>query len=168
MRRCSPLRIRFVSSSSFYRPQGKVMFSGASVCSQWGRETSGRWPPFWRKTPLDRDPLTPQEGVVPLNRDPSVQTSSAGHCSGRCASYWNAFLFSKMFGIHDYFLWGYWYPCFELLVTCELGFKGRADPSHVCFLFLCPIHKSHFCPFSFCSPVLNFLSSFVYQSPVWK
>ena len=45
------------------------------------------------------------------------------------ASYWNAFLFLKklftIFGGHKFFLWGYWYPCFGLLVMSPLGFKAR-------------------------------------------
>ena len=60
-----------------YRPQrsyGKVMFSQASVILFTGGGLFGRHPP-------DRYP--------PPRAD--------GYCSGRYASYWNAFLFSKSF-----------------------------------------------------------------------
>ena len=33
--------------------------------------------------------------------------------------------FLKIFGGHESFLWGHWYPCFGLLVTSPLGFKAR-------------------------------------------
>ena len=33
--------------------------------------------------------------------------------------------FKKIFGAHESFLWGHWYPCFGLLVTSPLGFKAR-------------------------------------------
>ena len=35
------------------------------------------------------------------------------------------FFFSKIFGGHESFLWGHWYPYFGLLVTSPLGFKAR-------------------------------------------
>ena len=37
------------------------------------------------------------EGLHPEGGLPPVLTSSGGHCSGRYASYWNAFLFPKRF-----------------------------------------------------------------------
>ena len=43
-------------------------------------------------------------------------------------------IFLKIFGGHESFLWGHWYPCFGLLVTSPLGFKARVDPLLVCFL----------------------------------
>ena len=44
------------------------------------------------------------------------------------------FLFLLIFGVHESFLWGHWYPCFGLLVTSPLGFKARVDPLLACFL----------------------------------
>ena len=35
------------------------------------------------------------------------------------------FFFLKIFGGHESFLWGHWYPCFGLLVMSPLGFKAR-------------------------------------------
>ena len=39
-------------------------------------------------------------------------------------------IFSRMvilrkFGLHESFLWGHWYPCFELLLTSAPGSKAR-------------------------------------------
>ena len=56
------------------------MFSEASVCPQ------GGLPPIWG-LPAGGESAQPQ----PPNPSP-VLTSSGGHCSGRYASYWNAFL----------------------------------------------------------------------------
>ena len=56
------------------------MFSEASVSQSVHRV--GRVPP-WRQTPLCR-------------QAPVVLTSSGNHCSGRYASYWNAFLFESL------------------------------------------------------------------------
>ena len=53
-----------------YRPQGKVMFSEASVILSGGER---------------QRPPSPY-------RDPLVLTSSGGHCSSRYASYWDPFL----------------------------------------------------------------------------
>ena len=36
-----------------------------------------------------------------------------------------SYFFLKVFGGHESFLWGHWYPCFGLLVTSPLGFKAR-------------------------------------------
>ena len=44
----------------------------------------------------------------------------------------------KIFGGHMYFLWGHWYPYFELLMTSALGFKARVD-SFACVL--CHLHS---------------------------
>ena len=58
-------------------------------------------PPSWMQTPLlDADPShgcrptggKPPWRQIPLDSDPTVVTSSGGHCNGRYASYWNAFL----------------------------------------------------------------------------
>ena len=68
------------------------MFSIAFVCpgeggegDNPGKRPPGQRPPPDRGPPLDRNP-SPE-------RDPPGLTSSGGHCSGRYASYWNAFLF---------------------------------------------------------------------------
>ena len=57
--------------------QGKVMFLGASVCSQGGRADS---PSLGRLTLFRQAP-------------PCRQGRCGGHWSGRYLSYWNAFLF---------------------------------------------------------------------------
>ena len=36
--------------------------------------------------------------------------------------------FKKIIGGYKSFSWGYWYPCFGLLVMSALGFKARVDP----------------------------------------
>ena len=38
---------------------------------------------------------------------------------------WLNWVFLKIFGGHESFLWGHWYPYFGLLVTSSLGFKAR-------------------------------------------
>ena len=67
---------------------GKVMFSQVSVCPQRGVYTPllGRYP-TGQTAPPDRNP--------PMGRHPLPQAD--GHCSGRYAFYWNAFLFSTLF-----------------------------------------------------------------------
>ena len=74
-------------SEGFYRPQVKVMFSEASVILSTGRGMVSL--SVWYHVPSRMGGL-PQVGewVIPL-----VLTSSGEHCSGRYASYWNAFLF---------------------------------------------------------------------------
>ena len=42
--------------------------------------------------------------------------------------------FFYTFWEHKSFSWGYWYPCFRLLVTSALGFKARVDPLHAFLL----------------------------------
>ena len=103
----------------FYRPQrscSKVMFSQVSVILFTGgrgcvwqktlsrhplaRHPLGRHPPA--DTPLGKHPLgrRPRADTPPTGQTPPMQTPPAecmlaydGHCSGRYASYWNAFLF---------------------------------------------------------------------------
>ena len=71
-------------SVDFYRLQGKVMFLHLSVLSSgFGRPPEGR-PPLPRQIPLRQ---------IPCRQPPLVLTSNGGHCRGRYASYWNAFLF---------------------------------------------------------------------------
>ena len=38
-----------------------------------------------------------------------------------------SFFLKKVSGGHESFLWGYWYPCFGLLVMSPLGFKVRVE-----------------------------------------
>ena len=105
-----------------YRPQRKVMLSEACVIpsSGGGRQIPLEGDPLWRKSPLDRDLLgqrppdrdpwtqtlrTEPPGQRPPNRVPQTETpwtqtplplvltSSGGHCSSRCAFYWNGLLF---------------------------------------------------------------------------
>ena len=95
----------------FYCPQrscGKVMLSQASVILFRRGEvcipacTEADTP--WADTPLGRHPSrqTPSWADTPPGRHPPRQTPPSqtppgrppnGHCSGRYASYWNAFLF---------------------------------------------------------------------------
>ena len=48
--------------------------------------------------------------------------------------------FKKKIGGHKSFLWGHWYPCFELLVTSPLCFKARVSSliciwlRHTCYM----------------------------------
>ena len=52
----------------------------------------------WTGTPRQE---TPRQS--PLYRDPQTETpSNGGHCSGRYASYWNAFLFINIFTVVAY------------------------------------------------------------------
>ena len=62
-------------TKDIYRPQGKVMFSEVYV----SHSVQGGW------TSLEADP--PSSGGSPRGIVPS-----GGHCSSRCASYWNEFL----------------------------------------------------------------------------
>ena len=59
-----------------------------------GRHQPGQTPP--RQTPLGRHPLwqTPPLADTPLGRQPPLRD---GYCSGRYASYWNAFLLKTHF-----------------------------------------------------------------------
>ena len=42
--------------------------------------------------------------------------------------------FCLIFGGHQSFWWGHWYPCFVLLVSSGLGFKARVCPLLACFV----------------------------------
>ena len=92
-----------------YRPQrscGKVIFSQASVILFTGGGVcpaciGADTPSPCRHSPRPDTPWedTPQGRHVPLGRHPPGQTRPGkhpppyGHCSGRYASYWNAFLY---------------------------------------------------------------------------
>ena len=117
---------------SCYRPQrswGKVIFSQASVSHSVHRGGClsqcllGYTPPLGRYTPWQVHPPwqvplwagTPQQvhplaGIPPRQVYPSRQVQPPrppphdGHCSGRCASYWNAFLLIRMFSIKSVIL----------------------------------------------------------------
>ena len=65
---------------------GKVMFSQASVIMSRKRRGERSTPP--RQTPLGRHPSR--------QTPPPTHTHKKGQCSGRYASYWNAFLFAIM------------------------------------------------------------------------
>ena len=80
---------------SFYRPQhsyGKVMFSQASVIrfsgeGVWQTHTPGQKPPW-------ADPAAQcMLGYISLPSTCWDTCPPGGHCSGRYASYWKAFLF---------------------------------------------------------------------------
>ena len=104
---CPENKTAFLESLACYRPQRKVMFSEASVSHS---VKGGRIDPPTQPL-LDADP--PPDADSPRRRSPSpvqtpgsrpprgrpatpVVTSSGGHCSSRCASYWNAFLLPDM------------------------------------------------------------------------
>ena len=69
-----------------YQPQGKVMFSEASVCS-WGR--LGRPPSLEADTPLGRPPLgrSPSR-QAPSRQTPSRQTLLGTHPTGMHSCFW--------------------------------------------------------------------------------
>ena len=85
------------------RSCGKVMFSQACVKNSVHKR---RWCTLhWADTPLGRNP----PGQTPLGRHPPwaepppprqtdpLPSPADGYCSGRSASYWNAFLFTMPF-----------------------------------------------------------------------
>ena len=78
---CFPIPIMLSTNILYYRPQGNVMFSEASVSLHI----------------ITSCPQGVGGGVQPMGDgglpNPVVVTSSGGHGSGRYASYWNAFLF---------------------------------------------------------------------------
>ena len=90
----------FGAKTYIYRPQrscGKVMFSQASVILSTGDVA---------ETPLDRHPpgrhpLCPVHAGIHtaslVHAGINSPPPSDGHCCGRYASYWNAFLFGKFF-----------------------------------------------------------------------
>ena len=69
----------------------KVMSSQASVIPSTGRGGSGRHPPSPGQTP---------PGQTPPWADPPSPPEGDGYCSGRYASYWNAFLYTQAFAVH--------------------------------------------------------------------
>ena len=71
----------------FYRPHGKVMFSEGSVILFTGDKGRQKPPPVG--TPLDVTWDQTGSNII----HPPVLTSSGSHCSGRYASYCNAFLY---------------------------------------------------------------------------
>ena len=83
-------------------------------------------------------------GVRPSRQTPPRQTppNADGHCSGRYASYWNAFLFVHGNSL-DFLVWLLFYfkflktsvlfvvlliPLFWISGTSALGFKAMVDP----------------------------------------
>ena len=91
-----------IADTCCYRPQrscGKVMFLPVSVILSTGG--GGVWKtPLPRQTPPGQTPLLgrcPTRADTPLGRHPRADyppPPADGYCSGRYASYWNAFLFS--------------------------------------------------------------------------
>ena len=103
----------------------KVMFLQACVCPEGGLSASvhggipppgSRHPPGADNLPPGADPLgaatpqkqTPPQRDTPRSRHPARSRhhppgadtpTRDGHCCGRYASYWNAFLFSNFFGL---------------------------------------------------------------------
>ena len=85
---------------SCYRPQrscGKVMFSQVSVILFTGgcasQHALGQTPPC-RPPPTGRPPGQTPPAQCILGYTPHTHTG--GYCSGRYASYWNAFLFEEV------------------------------------------------------------------------
>ena len=75
-----------------------ILFTGGRCTPPWADTPLGRHPqadiplgrhPPWQTPPLGRHPL---RQTPPLGRHPPGRHPSDGHCSGRYASYWNAFL----------------------------------------------------------------------------
>ena len=60
--------------------------------------------------------------------------------------------FSKIFGGHESFLWGHWYPCFGLLVMSPLGFKARVG-SLICTWWRCTCFPEIHLWFDTCQPL---------------
>ena len=79
-----------------YLKQGKAMFSEGFVCPQWGRGL-GRLPPLDRPRRIGQT-QSRQTPSRQTSQEPPVLTSCGGHCSGRYASYWNAYLFGIVLG----------------------------------------------------------------------
>ena len=97
--------------------KGNVFTSGCQEFCPWGwgvhsladtplgQTHTPRQTPPWVYTPRHTPPRQTPPGIHPLGRHPQADTSwadpllqtphpSDGHCSGRYASYWNAFLLS--------------------------------------------------------------------------
>ena len=63
------------------------------------------------------------------------------YCDKQCCPIWpigdwTLFFFKIIFGRHQFFLCGHWYPCFGFQVTSALGFKTRVD-FIACMLVAC-------------------------------
>ena len=94
-------RSRFHSTSlHYYRPQTKLRKGNVftSVCQEFCPQGEVHTlPPSWPDTPPGKHPLSkhPQADIPqadnPQADNPTLQAD--GYCSGRYASYWNAFLF---------------------------------------------------------------------------
>ena len=93
----SPCTKAFKTSGNFYRPQGKLIFSEASVHEGGYVVTSCpssfQGDLFWRVG----GGLLLTGQFLGGSGHPRVLTSNGGHCSGREACYWNAFLFAVTF-----------------------------------------------------------------------
>ena len=107
-----------------YRPQGKVMFSEAFVCLLGGGSTS-------------------KGGFA----HPLVLTSSGGQCSGRYASYWNAFLLDgwllrcfiqlpvkKLYSLSTLFFHFCPFCIIGSIVLCKVFLKGE-NTNRACYIF---------------------------------
>ena len=80
-----------------------------------------------------------------------------------------------------FYLWGHWYPCFELLVMSPLGFKARVGSlfctwwKHLCYMFpeiylwcntCSPPFKVNFCLITD-SKYVTFLYFYGLQTALW-
>ena len=77
----------------YYRSQGKVMSLEACVSHSVHRGEGWTETPLWTETPFSGQRHLSLTETLPWTETPSL-TSTGSHCSGRYASYWNAFLFS--------------------------------------------------------------------------
>ena len=147
-----------LDKTCYYRPQrscGKVMFSQVSVILStggWGvwEPPPGQTPhlpgqtpqpprqtPHWEDTPWADTPgqTPPWADTAPPGRPPAD-----GYCSGRYASYWNAFLFHyEVFLIHNHGVIVYkkvliWYICATRIFLFKRGNRIRSGtdvfPTH--------------------------------------
>ena len=86
---CSLIRSIFTVRK---RCLGKVMYSQASVYPQGGLCLGTENLPEQR---LPAGTETPRPEQRPTSRNRDAHTSNGGHCSERCASYWNTYFYSN-------------------------------------------------------------------------
>ena len=86
---------------------------------------------------LDRNKRKPEDFFNAFFDDAmgtTVTTVPVTHKRGNISHLMSGYFLKKIFGGHKSFSWGYWYPCFGLLVTFALGFKTRVEFSLARFL----------------------------------
>ena len=83
---------------------------------------------------------------------PLGRSARKGHFNNR--KYYE--LFFLIFGGHDVFLWGHWYPCFGLQVMSPLGFKAKWA---ALFTFGRGVHVTHSLRFTSGATPANLLAA---------